>query len=86
MHWNALRQKDRMSTWHKARETDTQNDRRSIEGMTIRENDNKTDTMYHKTRLVKMSDIISGNLKIDCNQLYVYLTFTHQMNRSQQIE
>ena len=54
--------------------------------MTIRENDNKTDTMYHKTRLVKMSDIISGNLKIDCNQLYVYLTFTHQMNRSQQIE
>ena len=58
--------------------------------MTIRENDNKTDTMYQKTHSVKMNDMISGNLKINCNkyshQLYVYLTFTHQMNRSQQIE
>ena len=53
-----------------------QNDKeteREKEGMTKRQNDKKTERPRCEASLVKMNDIINGDLKINCNK------YSHQL-------
>ena len=57
--------------------------------MTKRPNEREKESLCREAGLVKINDIINGDLKMNCNkhshQLKVYLTLKHQINASQQI-
>ena len=60
---DALRQKHRTTERQNGIQTEREKDR-----MINRQNDRKTESTYNKVTMVKMNDIINGDLKMNCKK------------------